>query len=73
MRVKKIMLGLVAGSAIAVAAAFVPGKQAVAEDGFTCITKKFGTECGCPSCMIKNCNCPPPADSEEGGGSEVAN
>lgn len=76
MRVKKIMLGLVAGAAIAAGAALVPTKKAAADDGFNCYaTALAGANCGCKTCWIKNCTCSPaaPSDSEESPDGETAN
>ena len=79
MRLKKTLYGLVAGAAIAAAALFVPGKEAVADGGFDCFaTRTAGANCGCPQCTWKNCTCPkypapqPPSDLE-GGEDTVAN
>jgi hypothetical protein len=75
MRVKKIMLGLVAAFAIAAGAALVPTKQAAAEGGFDCMaTQLAGADCGCPKCWIKNCTCPKyPVESEGSPDGETAN
>lgn len=51
------MLGLAGGLAIAAAAAFVPSREAAAEEGWNCYTVRFGSECGCATCWLKNCQC----------------
>jgi hypothetical protein len=80
MRLKKILLGMVAGGAITTGAALVPAKEAAAEGGFNCVaTKPASADCGCPTCDIKNCTCsihgpaPEPPYEGQGGGDSTAN
>lgn len=67
MRRKRILMALPAGLAIVAGAAFAPTKEAKAEGGYTCFTTKHGSECGCPQCWLKNCDCPASAQPIDGG------
>lgn len=58
MSTRKLLMGLIAGGAIAAGAAFTPGKQAAAYEPYGCFAN--WAECGCPGkeCPWKNCACP---------------
>lgn len=57
MRLKKMVLGALGGLAIAAGSAFLPAREAAAEEGWDCYTIRHGSECGCPTCWLNNCQC----------------
>jgi hypothetical protein len=72
MQPKGILLGIAASLAIAAAVA-VPGKEASAEDGYSCFTYRRGKLCDCSECVYKNCKCGSIAGEPETEESEIAN